>query len=830
MIPDRPTGPIPPTGLTPQEARARLARDGWNELPRAGRKSVVGIIFEVLHEPMLVLLLAGGVIYLLFGDPEEAILLFLFACASVGITVVQETRTERVLDALRQLASPRSLVIRGGERVRIPGRDVVCGDLMVLAEGDRVPADARLVACTEMTVDESLLTGESLAVSKDLSEGDSGQVYAGTLVVHGDGLAEVTATGARSAMGQIGTSLATLDAEPPRLRRETQRMVLIFGIIGGLTSIGVALVQGLTGGDWPEAALAGIALGMAMMPEEMPVVLTVFMAMGAWRISKARVLTRRAAAIESLGSATVLCTDKTGTLTENRMSLQVVSLPDGTSWQDGTEMSPDIAAAVLCGARASAPAPVDPMDVAFHAAVQGERPGDAVTLVRSYGLTPDCLAVVHVWQDASGHRFACAKGASEAISRLCDLDSATRDVVHDRARGLATAGLRILGLARCDAVPATLPARADGFLFDYVGLAGIADPLRDSARQAVAECQAAGLQVVMITGDFPETARRIAADAGIPDGPVMTGDALAGTSDHALAAALAGTRIFARIKPDQKLRLVEALKARGEVVAMTGDGVNDAPALKAAHVGIAMGGRGTDVAREASSLVLLDDDFSAIVHAIRLGRRIYDNIQKALGFVVSVHIPIAGMAILPLALGAPPLLGPLHIALTEMIIDPVCALVFEAEPAEQDVMTRPPRAPDARLLSLGRLAWSAAQGAAALVLVAGVYLWLTRAGAAEDTVRTTTFLSLVAAIFGLTLVHRAAGAGIRLWPPRNPVLPWVGVLVALVLIAILGLPWLAARFDFARPDPMAGVIAAGVFATLVAGIGGGRVLARAWRG
>ena len=793
-------------GLSAAEAAVRLKRDGYNELPRQRRRTPLRIMLEVLLEPMMALLLAGGVIYLIFGDLQEALILMVFASFSVVITVVQESRTERVLESLRDLTSPRALVIRDGERVRIAGREVVAGDLMVIGEGDRVPADARLVECADLALDESLLTGESVPVRKtalpdsatpdDCRPGgeDLPLVFAGSLVVRGSGLAEVTAIGARSEIGKIGQSLATLKTEPPRLARETSRLVRVFALFGGGVTVLAVLLYGFLRGDWLAAMLGGIALGMSMLPEEFPVVLTVFMAMGAWRISKARVLTRRAAAIETLGSATVLCTDKTGTLTQNRMAIAEIRLSDGTAWSEA-EGAPDTPfhETLAFGILASAAEPTDPMEKAFHALGDGGPRSEEFhpsqwSLQQAYGLRPDLLAMSQLWQatDDASRYLVAAKGAPEAIAVLCGLTEEACSTLLQTVNDMAAEGLRVLGVARGTFDGGAPPDSQQGFAFELVGLVGLADPLRKSVPAAVAECRTAGIRVVMITGDYPATARAIARQAGIAADDVVSGDELTALSDEELRTRVRTATVFARIMPEQKLRIVEALKADGEIVAMTGDGVNDAPSLKAAHIGIAMGGRGTDVAREASAMVLLDDDFGSIVKAVRLGRRIYDNLRKAMGFIFAVHVPIAGLALLPLLFGLPILFGPVHIAFLEMIIDPVCSLVFEAEGEEDDVMRRPPRPPTQPLFSGPLVTWGLLQGAAVLVFVAAVYMAAVWQTLPDAEIRALTFCALVLAIVGLVFVNRSFSASlITAFARPNRALGWVMPAVVAGLGAVL---------------------------------------------
>ncbi|MCW2285702.1 Ca2+-transporting ATPase [Rhodoblastus acidophilus] len=789
----------PTTGLTSVDAAARLAAEGPNELPQPDRRTLAKIVLEVLREPMLALLLGGGAVYLALGDTREAIILLAFACLSIVITVVQEARTERVLEALRDLTSPRALVIRDGERQRIPGREVVRGDLIVLAEGDRVPADARLLEAQDLEADESLLTGESAPVRKRAQAAGDDAVYSGALIVRGGGLAEVTATGARSEIGKIGKTLGTLETEAPRLQSQTRRLVMIAAVAGGAVSALVVALYWILRGNGLDALLAGIAIGMSMLPEEFPVVLTVFMAMGAWRISQARVLTRRASAIESLGSATVLCTDKTGTLTQNRMAIAQMRR-DSDIFRIGPDAKPlpPAAAELLAfGALACARDPFDPMEKAFWAlAQQTSAPPPSGEIVQVYPLRPDCLAVTQVWA-ADGRQIVAAKGAPEDIVALCRLPPADRAKLAATVEDMAASGLRVLGVARAAFAGSDLPEAQQDFEFEFLGLVGLADPIRPDVPAAVAECRSAGIRVVMITGDYPTTARAIARQAGISSEHHLTGREIEALSAEALAERVQKTSVFARIMPDQKLRIVEALKAGGEVVAMTGDGVNDALSLKAAHIGIAMGGRGTDVAREASSIVLLDDDFGSIVKTVRLGRRIYDNLRKAMSFIFAVHVPIAGLALAPLFLGAPILFGPVHIAFLEMIIDPVCSLVFEAESEEDGLMRRPPRNPAEPLFSLPMILWGLFQGALALALTATIYVIALGRGMPGDEVRALVFFSLVIAIVALILVNRSTGASLRkALLRRNPALALTLPAVAAMLAASLLWPWLRDLFRF----------------------------------
>ena len=790
-------------GLSAAEARDRLEREGFNELPREPGHSPLRVALEVLREPMFALLIAAAVVYGFIGELGDAVLLLGFALVCIAIAVVQRGRSERALEALHGLASPRALVVRDGMRVRIPGREVVRGDLVVLTEGDRIPADGVIVAGEHLEVDESLLTGESLPVRKSPARvlhetmsapgsRDQSELFGGTLVIRGTGLAAIMATGAASAMGAIGHSLAALIPEQPRLQQEMRRLVLVFGIAALLTCSLAFLLYGLLRHAWLDAVLAGIALGMALLPQEFPLVLTVFMVMGAWRLSRSRVLTRRAAVIETLGSATVLCTDKTGTLTRNLMS--VAHLESGAeAWEPrdpeaGIAASAALTTLLETATLASDEHRIDPMEHALGELWMLVRPGARNgELLREYPLRPGLLALTRVWSRNSGLVVA-TKGAPEAVARLCALDPASAAAQHARVDALARRGMRVLAVARATARGA-LPDSPVEFAFQYLGLVAFADPLRESVPRAVAECRAAGIRVVMITGDFPSTARAIAEQAGIDGAQVVSGDELQALDDAALARRVRQVSVFARIAPVQKLRIVEAFKANGEVVAMTGDGVNDAPALKAAHIGIAMGGRGTDVAREAASIVLLDDDFGSIVRGIRVGRRIYDNLRKAMSYICAIHVPIAGLALLPMMLGWPLLLTPMIIALLELIIDPACSVVLEAEPEEADVMRRAPRAGKSALLTPSLFAWCLLQGMVAFAAVSAVFVGAMNSAMSADSVRTQVFLALVAANLALIFVNRTFASSLRAAFGRPNRMLWWGLGIAVgVLAFIVGVP------------------------------------------
>jgi Ca2+-transporting ATPase len=804
------------TGLTEAEALERLAEDGYNELPSSKKRSLFLIVLEVVREPMFLLLIACGLLYLILGDMEEALMLLGFVFVVMAITLYQEQKTERALEALRDLSSPRALVIRDGRRQRIAGRDVVRGDIVLVAEGDRVPADAVLLSGRNVQVDESLLTGESVPVRKTAWDGvrpmgrpggdDLPFVYSGTLVVKGRGIARVETTGPRTEIGKIGKALEILEPEETTLQRQTGRIVRNFALLGLALCLLIVTVFGLTRGDWLGGILAGLTLAMATLPEEFPVVLTIFLALGAWRISRHKVLTRRVPAVEMLGAATALCVDKTGTLTLNHMTVTHIAAADLVhTLSPGDAVLPaDLHETIEFGLLASPLDPYDPMEKAIRELRGRGRlsPGhqhEDWTLVREYPLSEKLLAMSRAWlPPGAGEAVIAAKGAPEAIADLCRLGPDERKKLLARVNEMAGQGLRVLGVAGARRRMPGLPESQEDFDFGFLGLLGLEDPVRPGVPEAVAECHRAGIRVLMITGDYPVTAQHIAGEIGLkPIGRVITGSELDLMSDDELRERIRTTSVFARAVPEQKLRIVQALKANGEVVAMTGDGVNDAPALKAAHIGIAMGGRGTDVAREAAAIVLLDDNFASIVKAVRMGRRIFDNLKKAMTFIFSVHIPIAGMSLVPVLLKWPLAMLPIHIVFLELIIDPACTVVFEMEADEDDVMSRPPRRLDEPLFGKLMVRTGLFQGLGVLAVVLAVYGLNLLTGAGESRARMMSFVILVVANLGLILANRSRTRSLlATLKTRNPAMWWVtGGALAFLGLAI-SVPFLRGLFRF----------------------------------
>jgi len=806
------------TGLTNAQAAEKTALEGLNMLPSSKPKNFFSIALGVIKEPMFILLVACGSLYLVLGNLQEGIMLLCFVFVIMGIEFFQEKKTEKALDALKDMASPRALVIRDGVETRIAGVEVVTGDLIILQEGDRVPADATVIQSVNLLADESLLTGESVSVRKsDWDEkleitqpggDDLPFVYSGSMIVQGNGIARVTSIGVNTEIGKIGKALGDIKEEPTRLKKEMGTLVKRVTIIAAILCVLVVVGFTLTRGNLINGFLAGITLAMAVLPEEFPVILTVFMALGAWRMSKKKVLTRNPTAIETLGSATVLCTDKTGTLTQNKMTVtQLYNGKDFTDVEKGKLLHEDFHEIMEFGILSSQINPFDAMEKAItemgNMQLKGtEHIHKTWEMIKEYPLSKELLAMSRVFSEKSTKEKSIAtKGAPEAIFELCHLELKEKKRLSEAVQELASNGLRVLGVAKSKISTKGLPDIQHDFKFDFIGLIGLSDPIRSNVKKAVNECHKAGIRVIMITGDYPVTAQHIAMEIGLenPD-KCMTGDELRSISEVELCHRIQDINVFARVIPEQKLKIVEALKRNGEIVAMTGDGVNDAPALKAANIGIAMGQKGTDVAREASSLVLMDDNFSSIVGAIRMGRRIFDNLQKSFGYIFAIHVPIAGLSLIPILLAhLPIILWPVHIVFMELIIDPACSIIFEAEREEANVMSRPPKKLDEPFFGANKILFSCLQGVGILIITLAVYLGGLYFSYSADQVRTMAFTTLIISNIAVILTNRSWTDNIfKIIATPNKAVLWVVGGAVFFLSLILNVPFFLELFQFEK--------------------------------
>jgi P-type Ca2+ transporter type 2C len=827
------------TGLTAEVAARRLAEAGPNALPGSEAKSLWRIVAGVLAEPMFLMLLAAGAIYLLLGDMAEALFLLVAVFAVIGLTLLQQRKSERALEALRDLSAPRALVLRDGEERRIPSRELVWGDLIVLREGDRVPADAILLD-GQVSTDESLLTGEAAAQVRLPAAGavpacepgveGSPFVFASTLVTRGLAWAEVSATGPHTQVGRIGAALAATQTTMSPLQRSSRRLVRRLAAVGLSSAVLLVLLAWLWDGrPLLESLLLAVGFAMSILPEEIPVVLTVFLALGAWRLSRQQVLARRVEAVEALGAITVLAVDKTGTLTLNRM--QVARLRnDDAEFVAGSGPVPEGLHQLAEFAMLATPSdPFDPTELALRrfgaAQLRGtEHLHGGWEPEQAYPLSHEVMAMTHVFRaDAPERHLLATKGAPEAVIDLCHLEAPRRAAVLQEVHAMAADGLRVLAVARGEWRGRSWPASQHDFTFTYLGLVGFLDPPRPEVPAAMAACRAAGIRVLMLTGDHAATAQAIARQVGLQArATVLTGPEIAALDDAALMRRLGEVDICARVLPEHKLRLVRALQAAGERVGMTGDGVNDAPALKAAEVGIAMGERGTDVAREAAALVLLDDSFASIIAAIRQGRHIDDNLCTAMRFIFAVHVPILALALLPVLLHWPLLLLPAQIVLMELIIDPACSILFEAEPPGADVMSRPPRTAAGSPFAARNIAIGVLQGLGlATALSLGCWLLVARQWPGAE-VRTAVFVALMAGLLALVAAQRGRGRRMA----GNPWLPRLALAVAAMLALVLGVPWLRQVMGFARPSTGLALAAAAMLAGLLAWLAGLHLVTR----
>lgn len=748
-------------GLSDEAAAKSSIEYGSNILITKNAGSLVATIKEVVTEPMFLLLLVACTIYVVIGEFAEAITLGAALLLVAGISVYQAARSNRALSALRDLTQPKAQVWRNGALIAIPVEHIVVGDTVLVEEGQSIPADGKVQDSNDFGLDESILTGESVAVTK--ASGDL--VFAGTSTSSGSAQLTVTAVGGQTELGRIGQNIAAIPTEKTPLQLQINRFVIRMALIGLVAFVLVWGINYARSGDWLTALLFALTLAMAILPEEIPMAFSSFMALGAARLSRIGVLTKQPQTVESLGSATVICTDKTGTITQVGMTVRY--LYDGATETlmaipDGLTALPDSSLRVLAYARwASENDPFDPMEhaivVAFEAMSQSET-ADPYPMVQEYPLAGSPPMMTHVRKAPTGELVVAAKGALEHVLAVCHPEPEVAGRIRSVTRQLTEDGYRVLGVAQGSYPSPDFPAEQDDFAWSFVGLVALENPPKPNAGAVVQAFSDAGIQVKMITGDYPETAQAIARQVGLPGADrFVTGQQIMAMDEASLRLEAARTTVFARMFPEAKLRVVEALKRNGEVVAMTGDGVNDGPALKAAHIGVAMGRRGTEVAKQAASLVLVNDDLGSMVEAIAQGRRIYQNLNKAVLYVVSIHIPIILTVAVPLLMDwkLANLFSPVHIIFLELVMGPTCSIAFENEPAEAGQMRRPPRRQTDTFLVGPELGRSIAQGLGIALAVLGVYFVAMQRGEAVEVVRTLVFSTLVVCNILLTLVNRS---------------------------------------------------------------------------
>jgi Ca2+-transporting ATPase len=776
------------TGLTGAQARRLLAQHGPNLLvPPKRRSGLVFLLLRAFADPMAVLLLVAGATYLALGDVEDAIVVLAALIPITAVTLVLEARSERALDQLGKMTAPTATVVRDEESLIVPAEELVPGDLVVLHEGDIAPADGLLVSGGPLLLDESALTGESLPVHKN-ALGVEREIYAGTSVLAGRGRVRLTTTGGATRYGLIGALVARIKQSSPPLERVIHRLVVRLGVVAALLCALVAAIEFARGAGWAAAVIAGVSLAIAAIPEEFPMVYTLYLSLGAWRLARGRALIRRLAGVETLGSTTVICADKTGTLTLGQLDVGGV-WAEGESFAQGTAINEAARRVLEAAVLASEPVPFDPLEQALvrYAGTEGI---DVAALhrrdlARDYPFDPKHRYNSHVWRNGGGSAGIYAKGALEGVLERATASPELRDQVLAANHQLASAGMRVLGVAAGQLPAGPGEREQDETALQLVGLVAFMDPLRPGVAEALDECRRAGIRVVMITGDHPVTAHAVADGLGLPHDHghlLATGEELDAASEAGVSDLVAQVNIFARTRPEQKYKLVRALRARGEVVAMTGDGINDAPALREADIGVALGRRGTAVARESATLVLLDDNFATIVNAVRDGRRIFDNLGKAFGYVVAFHVPLVLAALVVPLLGVPLLLLPVHLIVLELVMHPTASIVFEADPAAPDIMRRPPRGTGSGLLAGGHLWLAVVQGVALFLGVLGLYLWSLHTGVPENGARALALVALVLGESALVFVQRDMAR--PLWRADIPTTRtvWVSRAITLALL------------------------------------------------
>lgn len=787
-------------GLSTVEAKARLRVEGPNELVAKKKRGILLRVAGVFAEPMLLLLLVAGTVYLMLGEIQDSVIMFIFIFFIAGISLFQEWRTEKTLDALKELSSPVAKVIRDGFQTSINSSELVRGDIVILEEGDRVPADIRLLEASDLEVDESSLTGESTAVKKSTCADENGDeawkgniCYAGTLIVLGNATGQVIATGAGTEYGKISDTIAEMKDKPTPLQVKIKGLIKIMAVTGLSMCFGVAAIYLLNAEGWLNSVLAAVTLAMAVIPEELPVVLTIFLSVGAWRLAQKHALIRRIPAVETLGACTVLCVDKTGTLTMNRMTVRKVYANSGfvdMKSEEGLKL-------LTLGILSSEKNAYDPMEKAFvRAAIDAGIDVEKVyenELVHEYSFDSELKIMGHVW-DIEGEKLLAAKGSPETILSLCRIGEREKENITAAVREMADAGMRVLAFAKINGITEPYPDSLREVTMDFAGVIGLVDPPRPQVPEAIKVCKEAGVRVIMVTGDYGRTALAIGRDIGLAhSSKIITGAEIDLMSDEELKSAVKECDIFSRVMPLHKVRIVKALKENGDIVAMTGDGVNDAPALKLADIGIAMGKRGTVVAREAASMVLLNDDFTTIVDTIKDGRRIYDNIIKAIAYVIVIHIPIAASALIVPLLGLPLLLLPIHVVFMELLIDPTSSIVFEKQKPEKDIMRRGPRPPMEPLVSKRLFVRIILQGTSIFLAVFLPYYFLIRNGESAVYARSIAISTLILSNLFFVLVAQSeiepAWTGIK---GRDDVARFsLNIMTVLGLAAVMYMPWLA---------------------------------------
>jgi len=794
-------------GLTSQQVNESRAKFGRNEVLKE-EDNFFTVAKDIVTEPMFLLLLVAASIYFIIGDIGDGIFMLLAIVLVISISLYQESRSRNALAALKNLTKPTGKVIRNGETIEIKREEIVIGDCLIIEEGSAIPADGTILYAHDFTVNESILTGESLSVSKSKTENEN-QVFQGTSVVGGLAICRVDAIGINTALGKIGKSLESIDEEETPLQKQIESFVKKMAIVGAVIFFGVWGINFYQSREILSSLLKALTLAMSILPEEIPVAFTTFMALGAWRLMKLGIIVKHTKTVETLGSATVICTDKTGTITENRMSLAKFftwSTRKLSSFENTGDEEKDLIRHAMW---ASEPIPFDPMEIALHDAYSkfcesDDRP--AYKLIHEYPLDGRPPMMTHVFENEVGERIIAAKGAPEAMMNVSNLSDEEVMHINIAIQNLTTDGFRVLGVGVSEFSENNFPKNQQELKFKFKGLVAFYDPPKKNIGDVFASFYKAGIHVKIITGDNAATTSTIARQINfIGTEKTLSGEELVKLSEAELTKKVMDINIFTRMFPDAKLKILNALKANGQIVAMTGDGVNDGPALKAAHIGIAMGKKGSEIAKEVSSLILTDDDLAKMVDAIAMGRKIYTNVKKAIQYVISIHIPIILTVSIPLVLGwiYPSIFSPIHVIFLELIMGPTCSIIYENEPMEQNVMHQKPRPFTSTFFNWQELSICIIQG---LAITAGslfMYQFAVEHQYHEATTRTMVFMVLVSANIFVTLVNRSFYYSLfTTMLYKNNLVPLIIGTTIVLTASLLYIPSFTRFFEFEKPTLM----------------------------
>jgi len=782
-------------GLNNYEVLTSQKLYGYNSIKANHKNSWYILLFDILKEPMLLLLIAVTIIYVIVGNYSEALFMLGAIIAVSGISFYQDNRSKKALEALEKLNEPLSTVIRNSNAIQIPTHEIAVGDLCIIEEGKMVNADGKIVHSNDFSVNEASLTGESFSVFKN-PETDDNKVYSGTLVVSGLAVFEVENIGAKTKLGKIGQSIQNIKEEISPLQLQITKFVKWMAFIGIAVFLTVWAYSFWQSRDIVQSLLAGLTLAMSILPEEIPVAFTTFMALGSWKLMKQGVIIKRSSIVETLGSTTVICTDKTGTITENSMKLKALfDFKSNQVFDDKSFDKSELSQLIQFAMWSSEPVPFDPMEKTLHKVYEETQTSDQrkdFQMIHEYPLEGKPPMMTHIFENNSGERIIAAKGAPEAILAVSQLAENEKENLGQQIQEFGQQGYRVLGVAKCDFKGNNFPEKQQEFNYDFLGFTVFYDPPKQNIQQVFNKIYDAGIKVKVITGDNADTTNAIAQQAGVKNNsPAVNGSEITHQSEAELMALSNETTLFTRMFPEAKLSVVNALKQSGEVVAMLGDGVNDAPALKAAHIGVAMGIKGTEIAKAAAALVITNDDLDKLILGIEAGRRIYTNIKKAIQYIISIHIPIILTVSLPLFLGwiYPNIFTPVHVIFLELIMGPTCSIVYENEPIEKNAMQQKPRKMTETFLNWSELSISIIQG---LMITAGVlfvYQLAVQNGASEETTRAMVFTTLIFSNVFLSLTNRSFTYSLfESFKNKNILFPLIIGATLVLLFAILYIP------------------------------------------